>query len=152
MSGAVMQLDQPLLESERGSGLVVVSLQCTEAIAFAADILPATAATYDRSRFYLLKGELPAEAFEDPVDGKALVQIADASAEFLNIGAPEVAADVLLRAVARLAAFCLADRYCEELICGDDESLSAALDDVADARVTERIIVWASGLCVREAE
>jgi hypothetical protein len=153
MSGAEMPLYEPSLYAEHVSGLVAVSLNCHEAANLATKILPATSAVYDRKWIYLIKGELSAEQFVDPVSDEAIVEFRDTTADFANVGALAIEADALLRAVARLAAFCLAKRHCRGVAVDDDESLIGALDDVADARVTERIIVWANGFGVAgEAE
>jgi hypothetical protein len=128
--------------SEQTGGLVVVDLSCIEATELAAKILPTTAAVYDRCWFYIVKGKLSAQHFADPVSDKALVQIGDSCAEFANIGASEIEADALLRAVARLAAFCLAERYCDGVVDGDEESLVCALDDLANPSIVERIVYW----------
>jgi hypothetical protein len=142
MSGAEMPLNQPSLKFKQIGGLVVVDLSCIEAAELGAKILPATTAVYDHSRFYIVEGELSAESFEDPVSNKKLVRIGDASADFANIDAAEIEADILLRAVARIAAFSLAKRYCEGVIDGDEESLACALDDLANPLIVERIVYW----------
>jgi hypothetical protein len=142
ISGAYMLLNRPSLNSEQSGCLVAVDLSCIEATELAAKILPTTAAVYARRWFYFVKSTLPDDNFADPVFDKALLEIRDVTAEFANIGAAEIEIRELLRAVGRLAAFCLAKRYCDGVVDGDDESLVRTLDDVADARVTERIIVW----------
>jgi hypothetical protein len=142
MSGVEMPLSESSLNSEQICDLVVVDLVYNEAVELAAKILPATPAAYDRSRFYLVKGTLPGERFMDPVSNKALVRIGDASAEFSSVGASEIETGELLRAVARLAAFCLGKRYGKGVIDGDEESLVCALDDLANALIVERIVYW----------
>ena len=137
-----MSLSESTLNSRQIASLVVVDLSSSEVTELAAKILPPSAAIYDHNWFYLVKGRLPLEEFVDPVIAGALVEIGDASADFSNIGASEIGADTLLKAVARLAAFCLAKRYCEGVVDGDEESLACALDDLANPLIVERIVYW----------
>ena len=115
---------------------------CKEAVELAADMLPARPAVFGDRWFYLARGETPAERFVDPALGEAVVEIRNADAEFAYVGASTVDAGTLLSAVARLAAFCLARRHCDGVVDSDDECLVRSLDNVADANVVERILVW----------
>jgi hypothetical protein len=76
------------------------------------------------------------------VSGETIVEIRDATTEFSNVGASEIEIGKLLRAIARLAAFCLGKRHCVGVIEGDDESLVQSLDDVANPKVVDRIVLW----------
>jgi hypothetical protein len=142
MSGVQMPHSASSLNSEQIGNLVAVDLNCSEATELAAKILPTTAAVYAHRWFYFVKSTLPDENFADPVFDKALLEIRDVTAEFANIGAAEIEIRELLRAVARLAAFSLAKRYCEGVIDGDEESLVCALDDLANPLIVERIVYW----------
>jgi hypothetical protein len=142
MSGVEMPFSESALNSAQIAGLVVVELSCIEAVELAPKILPPTAAVYDRNWFYWTKGSLPSQQFVDPVTAGILVRIGDASAEFSNIGASEIEIGEMLRAVARLASFCMAKRYCEGVIDGDEESLVSALDDLVNPLIVERITYW----------
>src|ERR1700722_9023189 len=127
MSGVEMPLSETSLNSEQIGNLVAVDLICSESTELAAKILPTTPAVYGRNWLYIVKGRPPLMKFADPVSDQALVQIKDASAEFSNVGAPEIEGGELLRSVALLAAFCLATRYGEGVIDGDEESLIQSL-------------------------
>jgi hypothetical protein len=132
----------PTCELDNDSCLVAVTLCCKEAVELAADMLPATPAVFSDRWFYLTRGETPAERFVDPALGESVVEIRDADAEFAHVGASTIDAGKLLSAVARLAAFCLARRHCNGVVDSDDECLVRWLNNVADANVAERILVW----------
>jgi hypothetical protein len=141
-NGVDMAVSESSPNSEQSGCLVAVDLRCIEATELAAKILPTTAAVYARRWFYFVKSTLPDENFADPVFDEVLLEIRDVTAEFANIGAAEIEIRELLRAVGRLAAFCLAKRYCDGVVDGDDESLIQSLDHLANAHVVERILVW----------
>jgi hypothetical protein len=124
------------------SCLVAVILCCKETAELAAAVLPATPAVFGDHWFYLARGKTPAERFVDPVSGETIVEIREATREFAETGASEIEIGELLRAVGRLAAHCLGKRHCDGVIDGDDESLIRSLDDVANPRLVDRIVLW----------
>jgi hypothetical protein len=125
-----------------GFQLIVVELLCVEAVDLAPGILPATPAAFGRCWIYRVSGRAAIEQFEDPVTREILFVTRDVTSEFANVAESAISPEELLRAVARLAAFCLARRHCDGVVDDDDETLIRALDNLADANVTERIIVW----------
>jgi len=139
---STLHIAPPRVPGDTSNCLVAVVLHCKEADELAAAMLPATAAVFGEHWLYLAEGKAPAERFTDPQSGQPIVEIRDATSEFTAVGASTVDAKELFRTAARLAAFCLSRRHCDGVIDGDDENLIRALDNIADARVTERIVFW----------